>query len=240
MGSLDRSSGGAKAPATRQACARRQRALSWGMPGSLAESESAELVAQLGDPTFFEKRQKRRRWADLTADWLDAASIASASPAYAYECLGWTYALVPLAGCIGENLWWKLVNHLVAIAREARQQDGSRDLLVWQLLGGELPLVLAYSLPEIRTCHDLSLTAWTNISAGLNELVDVDGVPAAAVPPLLPALVASWTRCRAMAEKIGNDIWQDPASRRYELALLSLARIGIVEADLCVLPNDSN
>ena len=209
-----------------------EESLLWGMPASLRESETAELVKQLGRANSFEKRKQRRRWADLIADWLDSASIASASTAYAYECLAYTHSLVQLTSCIGENLWWKLVNHLTTMAREARQQDALTDPLVWQLLAGELPLALAYLLPEIRVCQDQSLVAWSTIAQGLNELVDEGGVPATPVVPLLPALVASWTRARAIADRVTKDSWQDPASVRYESTLLCLARIGEVDQDL--------
>lgn len=207
-------------------------ALLWAMPHALAESDTAELVQRLGRSASFEKRQRRRRWADIAADWLDAASIATTSPAHAYECLAWAYALTRLPNCVGENLWWKLINHLTSIAREARQIDPRRDPLVWQMLGGELPLALAYLLPEIRVCHDNALSAWSTVAAGLNELVDVDGVPPTSLVPLLPSLVASWTRTRAVAERLSDDVWQDPASRRYELALLGLARLHSVESGL--------
>jgi hypothetical protein len=209
-----------------------EEALLWAMPTALVESETAELLRQLGRSESFEKRQKRRRWADVAADWLDAASIATASPAHAYECLAWAYALTRLPNCVGENLWWKLINHFTTMAREARQVDVCRDPLVWQMLAGELPLALSYLIPEIRACHDHSLSAWSTIVTGLNELVDVDGIPKTSLTLTLPALVASWTRSRAVAERLGSDTWQEPASRRYELALLSLARLHTVDAGL--------
>lgn len=209
-----------------------EHALLWGMPGAVRDSETYGLVARLGQTRSFVKRDKRRRWADVAADWLDAASIASASTAHAYECLAWCYALPRLPNCIGENLWWKLVNHLVSVAREARQWLNDRDPLTHQLLAGELALSLAYTLPEIRLCHDQALAAWTTIAEGLNDCVDLDGVPSQKIVTSFPALVASWTRARLVANRLGEDVWQDPASRRHELALVSLARLTTVDPEL--------
>ncbi len=209
-----------------------ERALLWGMPVALAKGETAELVRQLGLSESFRKRQRRRRWADVLASWLDAASISTALPAYAYECLAWTYALPRLPNCVGENLWWRLVNHLATTAREAGAADSRRDALVGQMLAGELPLALAYQIPEIRACHDSLLTGWSVLSEGLNTLADVDGIPSSVIVPILPALTASWTRSRAVVEQIGGALWNASVARRYELVLLSLARLATVDDSL--------
>ena len=124
------------------------------------------------------------------------------------------------------------MNHLFQVAREARHIDASRDPVVWQMLAGELPLVLAYRLPEILVCHEAEILAWSTLATGLTELLDRDGLPSAAHMPLLPPLVASWTRARAIALQLGDDVWQEPASQQFELALLNAARLGTGEVDL--------
>lgn len=210
-----------------------QSAIRWLMPDTLANTETAELIAQLGSSKSFTKPGKRRRWADIAANWLDAASVASASVAHAYECLAWTHALPQLPHCIGESLWWKLANHLVKLAHEVEQLTADRDPLLWQLLSGELPVALAYVLPELQTCHDHSRAAWPTISAGLDTLLDVDGVPVRQRIAIFPALFASWTRSRGLANQMGDDDWQEPDSRRYELALLCLTRLVEIDPPIC-------
>jgi hypothetical protein len=200
-------------------------ALLWAMPVALLNTDTADLAARLGRQKSFRKRHERRHWADEATAWLDTASIASASPSYGYECLAWAYALTRLPLCLGETLWWRLVSHLVTVACDARLLPSDHDPLTWQLLGGELPLALAYQLFELRACHDLAIEAWGTVSAGLNELVDREGLPKPEHAGLLPSLLACWTRARAMAERLEDRYWQDPAACRFERAIVGLARL---------------
>jgi hypothetical protein len=203
------------------------------MPEVLVGTETAELVGQLGRCKLFDKPRKRRRWSDAAAGWLDAASVASASVAHAYECLAWAHAIPRLSRCLGEDLWWKLVNHLASIAREASQLTGNRAPLLWQLLGGELPLTLAYVLPELNFGHEQKAAAAATIAAGLDEMLDADGLPRNQPIGIFPALLASWTRSKALADQLCEGLWPETAAQRYELALVSLARLGTIDPQLC-------
>ena len=75
------------------------------------------------------------------------------------------------------------------------------DPLARQLLAGELPLTLAYLFGEIAPCRKLGRQARRELSAGLVELLDGEGLPHAEHLLLLRPLLACWTRCRA----IGNE-----------------------------------
>ena len=52
-----------------QICCLTAIALLWAMPAAFRDTETAELVRHLGRAKSFEKRQNRRRWADVTANW---------------------------------------------------------------------------------------------------------------------------------------------------------------------------
>jgi hypothetical protein len=61
---------------------------------------------------------------------------------------------------------------LVAAAGEAQQLQVQVEPLATQLLAGELPLALAYVLPELVACRDLAPPGRHSLSYGLVELLD--------------------------------------------------------------------
>jgi hypothetical protein len=208
------------------------RALAWYLPVALADSDTQNLIDQLGDRRAVSGRSKRRAWADTAADWLDDAAIAPASLPHAYECLAWAYALPRLPNCLGENLWWKLLNYLLEQTREAVQQvgnAGANDTLLTQLTAGELPVALAFALSQLQPCHELAAAGWNTLAEGVNHLVDADGLPPQTQLEIFPAQVMVWQRALAMLPKVPSESWTEATSQRVELALVHLARTTPVE-----------
>jgi hypothetical protein len=93
-----------------------------------------------------------------------------------------------------------LWNRLAAVVNE--QTSSVEDPLVMQLLGGELPLALAYAFPELSTCRELVAKGRATISEGMAELLDGEGLPRCRHLPVFRSLLASWTRSRAMGQEL--------------------------------------
>ncbi len=157
-------------------------------------------------------------------EWLSSPSEPP-TLAYAFEALAWAHALPELVRCASQPTWWALLDHLCATTREAESAAGNGDPLVWQLLAGELPLVLAYLLPEIAPCRHLFGPARETLSAGLEDLLDGEGFPAGSHLTIFRPLMACWTRCRAIGGKGRKSPFRPGAEDQFRWAVRAALRL---------------
>jgi hypothetical protein len=160
------------------------------------------------------------------ADWQHAARIADGTTEvlWAYQTVAIARALPELAQLLAAEEWWPLVDELAAVARDAASLAVNQQPLVSQLLAAELPLTLAYQLPELVHCRELHSSSQQALAAGLNELLDGEGVPHQTHWLLQRPLVALWTRCRALQAGIEGRVMDEETARQYTLAVCELAR----------------
>jgi hypothetical protein len=118
-----------------------------------------------------------------------------------------------------------LLEHLVATAVDAESLPLQSDPLSHQLLAGELPLALAYLLPEITPCRKLAPLARAALSAGLAEVLDGEGMPHASHLDLLRPLMACWTRCRAIGSRLAKGCWNQEAEAQYRWVVRAALRV---------------
>ncbi|MBI3837069.1 MAG: hypothetical protein HY288_03940 [Planctomycetia bacterium] len=150
------------------------------------------------------------------------ARVAStpASAALGLECLAWCGALPRLTAHLPSRPWWQLVNRLISIA--SNEGPTADDVLAMQLLGGELPLALAYSFPEIETCQELADEGRRTISRSIDELLDGEGLPHGRHLHLLRPLLACWTRSQAIGHELSQG-WCDRETQRQYAGLVEHA-----------------
>jgi len=139
---------------------------------------------------------------------------------FAVECLAVAYLLPRISDFLDEATWWKLVDKLWDIVQKSANwridaEFPAEQVLVQQLLVGELPLTLAYLFPEIRALHKLRRPAETNISEGLVELLNGEGLPKAAHLSVMLPLAACWTRCRLMSHSFKKPGWGAAAEGQF-------------------------
>lgn len=139
----------------------------------------------------------------------------------ALEAVAWAYACSAAAKPLGGELWWRVVDQLVARILSARGLDIEEDadaetILLHQLLAGEAALVLASQLPELHPLKPFRKEASGALSEGLLAVTDGEGLPPARCLPLLPLLLACWTRCRGVAEHHGKRCFDSAAETQYE------------------------
>ena len=198
--------------------------LTWNLPDDTTASDTATFLSALA------RLQKKKRpsdppWQEQLEPWLAEAAETAPRAAYALECLAVAHALPRLAACTSPELWWELLAHLTHAATEPRGVTLSADPLTVQLIRGELPLTLSYLFPEIRPCRDLKTPAHQELSAGLVELLDGEGMPRCDYLHLLRPLLACWTRCRAIGEQTKKNCWNTDADDEYQWLITQALRL---------------
>jgi len=190
--------------------------LLWALPGDAERSSTRALVRSLD--RLVRKGRARRDVGPLLDDWLAEADREMDHTARAIEALAWCQALPSLAGVVGRRRWWDLLSSLLEMAEQAGAIDNEERPLLRHLLAGELPLTLAYLLPELKPARRLTRRAGKDLSRGICELTDGQGVPRAAHLAQLRPLVACWTRCYHLGRKLADRPLNDEAQVQLEWA----------------------
>ncbi len=138
----------------------------------------------------------------------------------ALSCLALAHALPSLAEQIPAETWWQLLDALWRVVESSADQPADCELpmdqtLAGQLLASELPLTLAYLLPEIKPLSKLHETARDHLSASLLELLNGEGLPNGCHLPILRPLLACWTRCLLVGQTMKRRCWNRKAQNQY-------------------------
>lgn len=155
----------------------------------------------------------------------DARGTRDCDLAEASEALACCRALLRLAATLPADRWWSLLERLIGLADDAQAIVLDDQPLMHQLLAGELPLTLAYLLPEIAGCRQRTALGRRALSAGLIDLLDGKGLPHARYLESLQPLLACWTRCRALRGGLTGGCWMASAERQYRGLVRSALRL---------------
>ncbi len=198
--------------------------LAWCLPDDVENDRFLGLGEQI-ERLCSEGRAEAATAEQQTLAWLADAAGSAPAAGYAMEALAWCHALPSLAGKLPAEVWWELLEHLQGAVAEAGGMPLDRDPLARQLLAGELPLTLAYLFGEIGPCRKLGRQARRELSTGLVELLDGEGLPHAEHLPLLRPLLACWTRCRAIGNESAKGCWNESAQTQYEWLVRQALRL---------------
>jgi len=197
-------------------------ALTWALPDGLDPPPAPDWLDRA------EQLPADRPTADPSLErdilgWLGESAAGTSPPegsaadaGYALEALACGRAIARLAAALSPDVWWALLDHLLVAVADAARIELDHDPLVHQLLSGELPLTLAYLLPEIAPCRNLESAARRSLSSGLKDLLDGAGLPHGKHLGLLRPLLACWTRCRAMGGELKGGCWTKAARDQYQ------------------------
>jgi hypothetical protein len=206
-------------------------ALSWAPPDGLDPpprpvwlDRAAELPADCpaADPSL---ERDVLAWLGESAAATSPPEGSAADAGYALEALACCRAIARLAAALSPDVWWALLDHLLAAVADAAQIELDDDPLVHQLLNGELPLTLAYLLPEITPCRKLKSAARRSLSSGLVDLLDGAGLPHGRRLGLLRPLLACWTRCRALGGELKGGCCTKAARDQYRWLVRQALRL---------------
>lgn len=221
-------------PGALLACSTDFEALRWGLPPASTGSPLLRRLEQAmadGPPSArvgcrpgAARRIGAPRLDELILGWL-AEAVPAANHQAAIESLALARSLDRLAGRLSAEAWWSLVEGLLIQRQEAARLPIETDPLRHQWLAGELPLTMAYLLPELKPCRLLAAAARKALARGFDELLDGEGLPHARRLDLLHPLLACWTRCRALGEGIDGGCWRAGIERQYRWVVRQALRL---------------
>ncbi len=204
-------------------CCATTSSLSWGLETCHTSPDSNSLLQLLIHSNGNHDLDRKSTRSELQK-WLAHNLEQVHSVDYAIECLAVVHLLPRIASIVDYDLWWSLINVLWKIV--SRTEDWQIDVempaekcLVHQLLAGELPLTLAYMFPEMRPLAKLRKSAHDPLSEGLIELTNGEGLPKSSHLSVFRALLACWTRCRAMGSASEKRPWNRKAEEQFHWAV---------------------
>jgi hypothetical protein len=213
-------------PSIAELCGADRSPLEWGLVAdaiSPGANELIKIVARQADDSPGEKTRRKELHEAQSAlsTWLDGAQ--SQKPGYdlGLGCLAATALIDEHGEALSPLLRWRLLEFLASTARHAPHwnlgaEASPEDVVASQLLGGELPLTLAYLFGEMTPLAKLAKPAADFISASMLELLNGQGLTRAAHLRTLRPLLACWTRCQAMARDVKGCRLAKKASRQFE------------------------
>ena len=192
------------------------RAMGWALPASLATPPQPDWLAQAVTASAPDVALEKS-----LLEWLAEAAGNSASVQHAHELLVCSQAMPSLGQVLSAEVWWTLLDHLLATIHETETLDLTSafcngEPLAHQLVAGELALTLAYLLPEVAACHELKSTATKALSRGVADLLDGEGLPHARNFGLVRPLLACWTRCLLIGDAMDAKVLTRTARQQYE------------------------
>ena len=211
--------------------------LCWGLPQGAASRGTPDVLHKIAGISH--KAGADRSAEMILLDWLAESAGADLDAGYSLETLAWCRAMPRLTAVLPPEQWWNLLDYLLGTVSDAAGLRLEDRPLVHQLLAGELPLTLAYLLPEITPCRKLAPLSRRALSAGLVDLLDGQGLPHARHLELLRPLLASWTRCRAMGHTLSKPCFNSAAGNQYEWLIRAAMRLARGDGSQAMSDNSS-
>ena len=213
-----------------------QSPLQWCLSQSLIDELAAEdivrsLVKTQRRSRKAAKSKKARFDEEVLEDWLDRLPSRDDEPAMALQLLWLCHELPGLSQLIEPKLWNRLLQELVACTRTETARPTTCPWTI-QLTEIELPLTLAYLLPEIEFCLELLPDSIHRLAIHVRTLLDGEGLIHAEHFRLVLPLFASWTRCMNMITELGGANLPRAVSTEYRDLFRHLLRIQRVDGSL--------
>lgn len=190
-------------------------ALKWELPADLFDGVDVSVDAIL-DTT--------QNPSAKISTWLDDASQRPVGPAYALQCLAWVHSLPDLVSTVPGTLWWQLFDFLSNTPAEFTT-IGRADLWTSQLIGGEIPMAVAYLFPELPHSSPLGKAASRFLSESMEDIFDGAGMLPGHELESVRRLLACWTRCGHMAKETKGAKLSPSAREQYDWFVRNALRL---------------
>ncbi len=192
--------------------------LAWGIAAISDADLGVRVAPMLEELAALDRLERGKSWSlaadpiELAVAWL-ADKAHRPGAAFGLECVAWARALPALARLLPGDTWWHLADSLLHASGEAA--DAEQSPLARQWLRAELPLVLAYLLPELKPARELARRGSQELTLELCNAVAADGMPAAGQLDVLAALLGTFARSRALAQHLKKSGWNEESETRY-------------------------
>lgn len=196
--------------------------LSWTL--SAKTDKQTERLIELLDRTACGRRKAAEESAEQLSAWLVENEGTPLDRLSVLQCLGWCHSLPQLVESTSAELWCELLERLLGIAEDAVALSVEAEPAVVQMLRGELPLTLAYLLPELQGPRALGKQAAEFLSNSIVEMLDGEGVLHARYLETARDLLACWTRCRALSNEFKAGRLSQKAGEQYAWLITSMIR----------------
>ena len=206
----------------RQLFSVRQSPVGWGLQLEELSSPTVHLLALLDDLDAVKGKSgpKAESVEPILDDWLDSSGSIDHSLDGGLQCLVVAHLLPRIVNRIQPERWWELLDALWSVCQTVRSWRIDAELppekaLAHQLFTGELPLTLAYLLPEMGPVFQLKNAAVEALCEGLLELLNGEGLPRGQHLSIARPLLACWTRCRLLSKQVKKDGWSRKAEEQF-------------------------
>ena len=195
---------------------------SWGLPVDDSPVGQVDIWRKEFDHAAKKgsKSEPSAQIESLLAELVHELENSPPSIAAALKTLVVAYRLSQLAACTSCSAWWRVVTTFQSLAEDVQKSTfetlDPETTTVSVLLGGELPLVLSVSLPELTPMRSLRTSARKSLGESLLATTDGEGLVDAALLPVLTLLFSSWTRSRSIGEELKKGCWSSSADTQYE------------------------
>ncbi len=197
-------------------------ALGWTLDSNTSR-QTADLVELLTRASAGRRKAIAEASEQLPA-WLAENEDAAPTRLLALESLAWCQALPALASVTSAEVWCELLERLFSLADDSAALDENANAAVAQLLRSELPLTLAYLLPELKRARRLGKQARDFLSTSILEMLDGEGVLHGRYREVARDLLACWTRCRSLGEHLKSAKLSSEADKQYSWFVTSAMR----------------
>jgi hypothetical protein len=166
----------------------------------LGGNQSPEVV-QAGDRwhACLNSKSQVEQVAEEIFSAVQDCSLGSDCASQAYLVLAASHSVRKLAGECDFADWQNTLDRIFDLSKAAESKP-ELSMEVYQWLAVELPLVVAYQLPEWEGCQVWAQDACRKMSLSISELLDHDGWPTTRCLPSFETLAASWVRCQLVVE----------------------------------------
>ncbi|MFK7768382.1 MAG: hypothetical protein AB8B55_14260 [Mariniblastus sp.] len=146
-----------------------------------------------------------RRLASQIFAAVDSYDLDSQNFADASRLLAACHWIRAIAGHCEYQDWSDCVTKILEISLAA-ESDVYLSPAIYQILALEVPLAIAFQVPEIEDYRGLGMRCAKKLSISIAEILDHDGWPHSRYLEEFGLLVASWVRCHAMMSKMDLEL----------------------------------
>jgi hypothetical protein len=186
------------------------RAVVWGLPKMVANKvmPNAKLVAKSAQrKKLAETAETLSRLAERLPE-SDTKETAYGQLEKIAQAIVIVHGLRSIVSSCDDLQWRQLINTVESIIGSEPNQMGSSCPMIQQLLDVELPLTLGWMFEDVGMFQAMSMRAVSQM-AQAKLLMDFDGMPQSFCLKELMPLIASWSRCSELIERLGLELDQD-------------------------------